>query len=317
MLGILARRAAGFQEPHSFGNGREPMEGNRASSAYAAEFTSKRRGRSKPITAFNMLKLLHRTSTWFWMVLWDFMVLRYYNSMEPSFQDPYFWAKKSTITQRRTEALLPQGPMWWHLFQVGCISSTVAPCRCARWDGRLAGAPLEASEDAKCHRDGHREHGQQWSKGTDTKGSCRGCHQQQGDWPKPPREASSPSPSRPSPAHRHEFYGTFGAWCDANGGLQHCRHGLEREMLRERSQTLIICSLDIYIILVYIIYIYNVYIYIYLSASFTCPMSILMCWCGNSSFWWLIRAFQPPTLTLSWIRRKLTAENDPPTHRYH
>jgi len=65
MLGILARRAAGFQEPHSFGNGREPMEGNRASSAYAAEFTSKRRGRSKPITAFNMLKLLHRTSTWF------------------------------------------------------------------------------------------------------------------------------------------------------------------------------------------------------------------------------------------------------------
>ena len=101
MLGILARRAAGFQEPHSFGNGREPMEGDRASSAYAAEFTSKRRGRSKPITAFNMLKLLHRTSTCFWMVLWDFMVFRYYNSMEPSFQDPCFWARKSTITQRR------------------------------------------------------------------------------------------------------------------------------------------------------------------------------------------------------------------------
>eukprot|EP00435_Cladocopium_sp_Y103_P044249 s2511_g12.t1 len=38
----LHRHAAGFQEPHSFGNGREPMEGDRAGPAYAAEFTSKR-----------------------------------------------------------------------------------------------------------------------------------------------------------------------------------------------------------------------------------------------------------------------------------
>ena len=185
----------------------------------------------------------------------DISVLQFYGA---KLSGAMFFSQKFTINQRRAEALLPQGPMWWHLFQVGCISSTLAQaCRCARWHGGLAGAPLEASEDAQCHRDRHREHGQQWSNGTNT-GSC-GCHQQQGDWPKPPREASS-RPSRS--AHRDEFDGTFGAWCDANGGLQHCRPAWKGRCYGKGVRLWYVGRLHIYILLYMYIIILNIHIYI-------------------------------------------------------
>ena len=86
------------------------MEGDRASSAYAAEFTSKRREKPKPITAEHVEISF---TPHFYMFLnvarfHDISVLQFYGA---KLSGAMFFSQKFTINQRRAEALLPQGPM--------------------------------------------------------------------------------------------------------------------------------------------------------------------------------------------------------------